>query len=153
MRRAGIVEIMNLILGVLATVMPVLGAAWVSIRAIRRDKGTSKERAFRAGLSELHNTWLEECRTAASKAPDIPETASSGYGTYYDECQKRVGERVDSVLQLGGYATQPTYADVDVDLAMSRREFSPAERRDQWLLLWSALAGVVLVALSLLVPA
>ncbi len=56
----------------------------------------------------------------------------------------------DSTLEKHGYEAK-TMADMNADIGLSGRLLTRTERGDQWILITSALAGVVLLALSFLV--
>lgn len=125
----------------LSTVIPVCGALYAAFSALAERARVKRERAIRLRVAEV-------CAPLAA-------TASERMGRHaYDSPEwHRERARADNLrrnlLEAHGLEdTRATYSGMVVDAAMATTAASSLDARRQWVLILSATAGVVLLAID-----
>lgn len=133
-----------------AALVPSLGAMWAGSRALLRDDAARRERRVRKEVTRASHEWYDEARERARVAAENDPTNPRAFAEHWEKGKKAVEERVDQRLAHYGMTPTKTLGEFNVDVSMSKRAFSRPERFDQWLLIWSAAMGVIMLAVSLL---
>ena len=130
-----------------AALVPILGSIWVAISALLRHRARVAEEGYRQEHLLLTLKWME-----AEGELERRVKAKTGDWGAASEARLALGDlhhtQAQRLLEYRGYAPDPSYRQVGIDVAMSGRPLSADERRDQWVLIWCAVLGVLLLALG-----
>lgn len=133
---------MSELLAVLAAVVPILGGIWAAGAALARHRKSRDEMQTRESIESTHERRYEQLM---SQRP--LRGAEIGF---YQSQSRWANSLYQSDLERAGLEPGPPNAQAAAAAALKEPLLSKAQVRDQWLLLSSSAAGVVLLALSLL---
>lgn len=121
---------MNVLLSALAALVPILGALYVSVRVLLTQKKLSNELQVRREAAASY-------QRSASAAVKQLDSEGIRFARVVEE----------QTLLKHGLAPKPA-SDAQAELATAGRLLSKSERTDQWVLIGSSSAGVILLALG-----
>ncbi len=122
----------------LAAFIPIVGSLYAAGSFLIEQAGLAHERRVRERIAPRVAAVLER-ENVRARAKEIK----------WDEPVRIAGEYETYLLALNGIGYRgPTWNEHAIDLAMTAPLMSRAERRRQWVLLLTAIAGVVLLAFS-----
>lgn len=127
-------------LSLLAAVIPVLGSLYVAGSVLVEHAGLAHERRVRERVQAL-----VESHAAGIEARAKPKDGAPAYMVAMEE-RNEFERRM--LAHNGIVRPRPTFGEFDIRIAMSRDVLSSLERRRQWVLILSAVAGVVLLAID-----
>lgn len=132
-----------MVLAFLAAIIPSSVALLVAIWWMREQSRLRYERRAREIVQVLRNDLT---RDAVDARRSRGLTSRDAEYFAYDEMLQRVED--DWLRWYGVPVTKPTMGSFDIDVSMSGPTVRTSEIARQWLLIWSALAGIVLLALD-----
>lgn len=127
-------------LSLLAAVIPVLGSLYVAGSVLVEHAGLAHERRVRERVQAL-----VESHAAGIEARAKPKDGAPAYMVAMDE-RGKFEERM--LAHNGIVRPRPTIGEFDLKISMSGDLLSSLERRRQWVLILSAVTGVVLIAID-----
>lgn len=125
-------------LSVLAALIPVIGSLYVAASVLLEQRAFKRERRVRERVRP-RVAERREWETQRARRPDG--------GVDFDEVGRRVQAWERQLLGYYGVAPRPTVGDVDLRLSLSG-EIRPQEAVRQWVLIISAVVGVVLIGID-----
>lgn len=127
-------------LSLLAAVIPVLGSLYVAGSVLVEHSRLAHEQRVRERVQAL-----VESHAAGIEARAKPKDGAPAYMVAMEE-QGKFEERM--LAHNGIIRPRPTFGEFDIKIAMSGEVLSSRERRRQWVLILSAVVGVVLLGID-----
>lgn len=127
-------------LTLLAALIPIAASLYVAVSTLAEQSRLASERRIRIRVAAIVRAQADAVTARARDATD---------GTpYYVVAMNENHAFAERMLSYNGIATGPTVGEHDINISMSGPEMSLHQRRGQWILILSAVAGVVLLALG-----